>query len=430
MSERQINMTDENNPVLPDEVVEAELEAERSESESFARTLSPEEISGGDWFIKLLRKVTSSYNRNARAAYFQTKYPGLHPDDVADKLIMVATRYSMVIGGVTGLAASATQAAAVGTLGTSLAVTVTSLVTEMVTLAALQMRLLLDLSVIYDLQLNEDDPEDLLMIFGYALGVAPQTQAGKLTETIAGNATKQVIRNVVKKDVNSAFRNATYKLIGKKIGQKALIKYGVPVVSIAVGSGYNYLSTKILSSIAKAHFRTRGQVNDELRKLVSRKNTYALVIPAAVYHVSNLDSKTARAERDLYKAMLSRMTIEDHTPEEFEALSTDQNQLLNLMSQLDDDDKSVLLNLLTMMVICDGELNDKERDFLTKSAQSLNLTLDMPDIERRALEFRKPEQQNVFKQAAGSLKNAASKFGEMIGRGEQQPSAPVTDQPA
>jgi uncharacterized protein (DUF697 family) len=45
---------------------------------------------------------------------------------------------------------------------------------EMLYLAQIQMRLVLDLSVVYDLQLDPEDPEDVMMIFGYALGVTPQ----------------------------------------------------------------------------------------------------------------------------------------------------------------------------------------------------------------------------------------------------------------
>jgi len=38
----------------------------------------------------------------------------------------------------------------------------------MLFLSQIQMRHVLDLSVIYDLQLDPEDPEDVLMIFGYA----------------------------------------------------------------------------------------------------------------------------------------------------------------------------------------------------------------------------------------------------------------------
>jgi hypothetical protein len=57
------------------------------------------------------------------------------------------------------------------------------------------MRLVLDLSVVYDLQLDLEDPEDVLMVFGYALGIAPTEVLGRAATKAAGGGTRTLVKS-------------------------------------------------------------------------------------------------------------------------------------------------------------------------------------------------------------------------------------------
>ena len=137
--------------VTQNEVTEAEVSSELEEAKDFAKTLNIDDVKSGQWFIALLQKVVQSYNRNARAEYFQQKYPGLPPDEIADILTSVTVRYATIAGAITGLAATANQIAALSSAGMTIAVMAGAIGAEMVYLARIQMRLVLDLSVVYDL---------------------------------------------------------------------------------------------------------------------------------------------------------------------------------------------------------------------------------------------------------------------------------------
>ncbi len=189
----------------------------------------------------------------------------------------------------------------------------------MLYLAQIQMRLVLDLSVIYDLQLDAEDPEDILMIFGYALGVTPTEMLGKGLQAAARAATKGAVKKYISKDTLKAVQKFASRL-GFKILQRTILKYAVPVASAAIGSSYNYVTTKSVGRIAKAHLKNRGKVTDELRILVSRKNIYDLAFPAAVMYVAQVDGYFSQKEKELYKAMLSRMSFDEHTQAEFQKL--------------------------------------------------------------------------------------------------------------
>ncbi len=277
----------------------------------------------------------------------------------------------------------------------------------MLYLANIQMRLVLDMSVLYDLQLDPEDPEDILMIFGYALGVAPTEILGKGLQVAVRAGTTSAIKTVVSKGTLETLQKFAQRL-GFKILQRTIIKYAVPVASAAVGSGYNYVTTKSVGQIAKIHFKNRGKVTDELRAVVSRQNVYDLAIPAAAMFMAQVDGNVSPKEKELYRAMLSRMSFEDHTPADFNRLISDEQSILEAVSQIEDGElRKALIELLTLMAVYDGSLVNEEREFLTSAAEGLGVALDIEQVEKRSKEYQVIVQKNVFEKMAGTVGGAA-----------------------
>lgn len=401
---------------LEEEIMEAEVSSELEEAKNFAKTLSPDDVKSGQWFLALLQKVVQSYDRNARAEYLQQKYPGLPPDEIADKLTSITVRYATIAGAVTGAAASAGQITTLLSGGMSVAVMVSAIGAEMLYLSRIQMRLVLDMTVIYDMQLDPDDPEDMLMIFGYALGVAPAEMLGKGVQVAAKGAAEYTIKKYVSKGTLKALQDMGKK-IGVRILQKTVLKYGVPVISAAVGSSYNYVTTKSVGAIAKTHIRNRGQVTDELRSLVSRQNTYTIVFPAAAMYMAQVDGEFSAKEKELYRALLSRMSFEEHTQAEFQKLIANEENILSAISEIEDDEvKNSLVEVMVLMSIYDGELTNHEREFLEKTAAHLDIRLDIGEVERRASDYRIIVKENIFDKTAGAARSAASRATNMAGQ--------------
>ncbi|MBE2224892.1 MAG: hypothetical protein IAF02_25350 [Anaerolineae bacterium] len=115
-------MTNPNAETLEEEVMKAEVSSELEKAKDFTKSLSANDIKSGQWFVALLQRVVQTYDRNARAEYFQQKYPGLPPDEIADVLTSVTVRYATIAGAITGAAATATQIAAVSSAGMAIAV--------------------------------------------------------------------------------------------------------------------------------------------------------------------------------------------------------------------------------------------------------------------------------------------------------------------
>lgn len=404
----------ETDNIAQDEVVEAEVSSDLEEAKEFAKSLNMDDVKSGQWFVILLQKVAQSYDRNARSEYFVQKYPGLPPNEIADKLISVTVRFATIAGAITGAAATANMIATLSSFGMTAALMVGAIGAEMLYLARIQMRLVLDLTVLYDLQLDADDPEDMMMIFGYALGVAPAEMLGKGVQAAARGAAEFAVKKYVNKGALKALQNFGKK-IGLRILQKSVIKYTVPVVSAVIGSSYNYASTKALGRIAKSHISNRGKVTDELRLLVSRQNTYEIAFPAAAMYIAHIDGEFSTKEQELYRAMLSRMSFEEHTQAEFQKLLKSEENILETIAQIEDDElKSSLVEILVLMAIYDGELVEAEREFLSKIATQLNIVLDIDDVERRAIDYRVVIEKNVLQKAAGNVKGAATVAGSRV----------------
>ncbi len=390
-----------------DEHVGSQVTKELEEAKALAKSFDFEAVKNGDWFISLLEQVVKAYDRNARATYFQHKYPGLSPDEVADVLTSVAARYATIAGAVAGVAASASTATALASGGMTAPLFVGSIGAEMLYLSSIQMRLVLDMSVLYDLQLDPEDPEDILMVFGYALGVAPTEIIGKAAVVAARAGTTNAIKAVVSKTTLKAVQNFA-KRLGFQLLQKTIIKYAVPVACAAVGSGYNYVTTKSVGQIAKLHFKNRGKVTDELRAVVSRQTTYDLAVPAAAMFMAAVDGNVSAKENELYRAMLSRMSFGEHAPADFSKLIRDEASILDAISQIEDVElKGALLELLTLMAIYDGDLVSEEREFLTSVADALGTALDMDQVEERVKEYQVIVEKHMLERTAAAVGSAA-----------------------
>ncbi len=405
-------MRDEGSYRPEEETIRARVSEGLGEAKQFAKTLDFEQVKSGEWFVKLLQKVVHAYDRNARAKYFQQKYPGLPPDDIADILTSVTARYATVAGGVAGAAATSAQVTTLGTAGMTAPLFVGAIGAEMIYLARIQLRLVLDLSVVYDLQLDPDDPEDVLMVFGYAMGVAPAEVAGVAAREAAKGGASTLVRRYVSKNVLKAIQDFARKL-GFKILQRTILKYTVPVVSAAVGGGYNYVTTRTIGGIAKAHFKNRRKFTSELQPLLSRQNTYDLVFPAAALYLANLDGGPSPQQRELYRAMLSRMSFAEHTPAEFHKLVDNEANLLGAAAGVENGERRrTLVEVLMLMAVCDGELGEEEREFLAKAADRLSVPLDLGAVERRAQDYRTTAKPGLAEKASGSVREAAATAGD------------------
>ena len=143
-------------------------------------------------------------------------------------------------------------------------------------------------------------------------------------------------------------------------------------------------------------------MTDELRAVISKQNIYDLAIPAAAMYMAQIDGNVSSKEKELYRAMLSRMSFEEHTPADFNKLISKEQSILDAVSQLEDIElRKTLIELLTLMAVYDGLLANEEREFLESAAESLGVSIDLEQIEKQAKEYQIIVEKNLFEITAG-----------------------------
>jgi len=364
MTKNLIHRSDEHLGDLNDKKIQSQLVVQLEKAKDIATSLGIDSLKNGEWFIKVFNQAMSAYCNNAKAEYYVQKYPGLTKDEIVDVLTRNAARYSSLIGGVVGAAATASEVSTILSSGVTAGVFFGSLGAEMICLSNLQLRLVTDLAKIYEVNLDPEDPEDMFVILSHAVGI-------KSSDSLANKA-----------------RSILVKKIGQKLASRTFLKYSVVGFSIAIGSGHNYIATKSLSNIAKSYFKYRGQANETLNEVIKSQEIYDAVFPAAVLHMARVDGDFSAKERELYKAIVSRLEMDKYSQVDLKFLKNEKNLLDEIGKISNDDIKNSLLDTLILMAIYDGSLAKEEQDFLNRVSDKMNICLDQDTVLERMREYQ------------------------------------------
>ena len=91
----------------------------------------------------------------------------------------------------------------------------------------------------------------------FALGGTAADAAGKAGMKIGGKAAGLGAKKIFAKDVLATPKKIAAK-VGVKILQRSIVKYTVPVVSMGIGSGWNYAAIRSVGRIAITHFKQKA----------------------------------------------------------------------------------------------------------------------------------------------------------------------------
>jgi uncharacterized protein (DUF697 family) len=266
-----MNQSDRDNSIMNKDKLREHLKAAKKEAKELGGWNS---FKSGEWLFRLIKKSFKNYWERGNAEYFYDKYKTKETEFIVKKLIEVAARNAAIIGSLTGAAVSANEIAAIiqalatpASSGASniplpaeIAIVVAALTGEAVLLIRFQLQLVVNIAKLYKMPLDPDDPEDILTILAFAVGGAVAEEAGRLGMKVGGKAAGLAAKSVFKKEFLVALKRIGNKL-GIKILQRTIVKYVIPLASMAIGTTWNYMSTKSVGKIAQKHFILRATTN-------------------------------------------------------------------------------------------------------------------------------------------------------------------------
>lgn len=115
--------------------------------------------------------------------------------------------------------------------------------------------------------------------------------------------------------------------------------------------------------------------------------------------------------------MLSRMSFSEHPQAEFRRLVDNEANLIETAAKIENVElRRRLMDVLALMVLCDGNLAERERAFLMEITIRLEVPLDLDEVESRTGEYRVTVKRSMPEKAASSIKDTATKTdGKMQG---------------
>ena len=183
-------------------------------------------------------------SKNLNAEYFSKKYVGLDRDNIAKRLIKNASNRAAIAGGSAGAVVTGLEVAIVPSLGTSAIAIGSTIIGEFATITYIQLKLVYELSVLYNAKLDANDPEDLITIFLYTLGVNKWGDTSNAVLKVGNRSVKYLGRKALRqfritKFLQTAAQRVGGQQLARKITEKALLKLLVPGINIIVAASIN-----------------------------------------------------------------------------------------------------------------------------------------------------------------------------------------------
>lgn len=212
------------------------------------------ELKSGSWFHKLVRRSLASYLANADGAYFRTKYPKMSNDEIASRLTRLAAQNAALVGAGSGMLMTAGEATALVTGGVVLPVVIGSAIVsvgvDVIASTTIHIKLIASLADLYGSPLDPDDPEDVLVAIKFFIGSKAVDAASLAVMKGGGRATAKLTKKVVSGQTLKVIQSLGKK-VGMEILQKTIVRAAIPVVSIGIGGGANYWTTRTIGKRAR-----------------------------------------------------------------------------------------------------------------------------------------------------------------------------------
>ncbi|MGW1341350.1 hypothetical protein ACWCOV_09875 [Kribbella sp. NPDC002412] len=351
-----------------DEAARADVERDRAELREFIKGLDADDVKSGGWFSKLVAHALNSYTKKVDWQYFKEKYDGVPADGIVEQRIRMASRYAALEGGLSASAYSAAVVATIGSLGgasplTAPAAAVTLLV-DLAYITQLQLRLAYDISVLYRLPLDPDDPDDLWKLVRVAFAI----KAGELAREGVTKSVPFVVRPLVKrffsKDVLSAAK--ALPVVGKYLLQRNVMKVGIPLVGVPLTVLLNRYTTLVAGRHARAVFRNEARVI-ELAERLSSSSRYPQLMLWVAWLVIAADDKITDDEALLTKHLV-RVVRDQHQVVDDElahVVDIDPNAVWKRLDA-EPGDLTELLDVADRVATVDGALTTREKEVIAE----------------------------------------------------------------
>lgn len=353
---------------------------------AFMQQLRPEALKNGAWFLALLNQAYHSYDHAGRAEHFKTKYAHLSREELVERLALYAERSSGLGGAMAGWAFSVTQLAWLTSFGATSAFLLVTASTEVFYLLWLQTQLIFDLAQIYDLALNPNEPDDLLLIFAYTIGLEPDEFIGKGLDTATNNSAKKLALIYASRGAVEGLKDFS-QIVGVRILQQTALRYIVPVASVVIGGAYNYVTTRELARVANQRLAKRARAVQVIRQVIVPQAFDKTVFTQALLYFAQADGRYSSGKHEIFRILTGILDLPVLEESQFLA---DEAAFLAALTAVESG-QTAFLRAFSLLGIYEGQLADADAQLLEQAAQALRLDLNQDAILREESFYYVPQ---------------------------------------
>lgn len=391
ISDNEVRMTSSiNEDISSPEEEKKHVKQEVKRIREFASKLSMDDLKSGDWFAKLLAYSLNQYATMVDAEYFKEKYPNLPPDAIVDARIKMAANYAAIEGALSSSAYTGAVIATIGSGGGSSPLTLpaggVSFVIDLSYTSYLQLRMTHDISVLYGIPLDINDPDDTWKLVKLAFGI----KAGEATGGAVMKALPAFIRPIIKKIFSGATLTAVKSLpvVGKYLLQRNIIKFAIPGVSVPLTVAVNRWMTVAAGERAKILLRREAQIIEASQRIVAHAEHIETLL-ATLWWIMNIDKTIKDEERLLLHYLTVFAEKNDDRGEEFQQfinsfksqIEIDEENLWKLIKSVPIESAPKLYRAAVIAASVDGKITKQEFELLKILAERLGLTHDQNLID-------------------------------------------------
>lgn len=345
------------------------------------------QIEEGTWFVKILQIVLTEHATKVNGEYFKKKYVGLDNERIAYQLIKTTANYTAITGGIAAVAASAAELSTVVTGGASLVAFAASLVGEISYISYLQLNLVYDISVVLDARLDKDDPEDMLIIFWYALGVNIWEDVANAVLKVGPRGAAYLGRKALRAGIRKALTNLATKVGGTKLAQKltekALLKLIIPGVNVPIAALVNKKFTRVLGDKALKSLKSRGVTIRTVDKLLHHERYYQILTIPLIFQIGISDEDKWKASKniEMQNNVARRVQIQDREEKIIDDLvDLEFDEFCEILNDV--DNKDIAKNLMDIAIYAHLISNNKKQEKLLKISKALEIDFENINLDK------------------------------------------------
>lgn len=359
--------------LLPElESDEPSLDAELRELREELGRVDPKQLTDGSWFHQNLHKTAARFlekqRRRCAVEPWRERYPALDDTQLGDRIVGRACRRAAVLGGSAGAAITGISLGSVATGGMAAGGAFIVALAEMALLERMQVNMVFTLAELHRYPLRHERLNDVGDLYAQVLKVKGASRLARYGRDAA---------------------LTLFKTIGVKFVQRAVLKYAMPVLSVGIGGGMNFLMTRSLGKHSQRRFQRTLTATERLESLHRQDDAHHALLLSLMMRMAAASGRVDKRKKALLRRTLDSMVEVGHDRQTLvAALDTPEETLLaNLEAVQDADFYEVMMELLMLMAVTDARLDDAELALLHRVSDRCGVELDETDLRMRYAEF-------------------------------------------